>query len=125
MASACELPVHAEAGNSEEHIGLDRRESQRFRCNWYPTVGFLARTHLLISGRGIIRDVSRLGIGMISELFLEPGTVIAIQLRSAEHGFSDMLSATIIHCGQQEGGAYLLGCRLSRSLSNQEMKALL
>ncbi len=125
MASVCELPVHAEAGNSELSIGLDRRESQRFRCNWYPTVGFLARTHTLITGRGVIRDVSRLGIGMISELFLDPGTVIAVQLRSADHGFSDMLSATVVHCSRQSGGSFLLGCRLSRSLSNQEMKALL
>src|SRR4051794_14848872 len=104
MASVCEPLVHAEAGHSVATVGLERRESQRFRCNWYPTVGFLARTHTLMMGRGVIRDVSRLGIGMLSELFLEPGTVLAIQLRSKEHGFSDLLSGTVIHSARQPDG---------------------
>ncbi|CAN5471164.1 hypothetical protein BH10PLA2_BH10PLA2_20040 [soil metagenome] len=125
MASVCELPVHAEAGISEQSIELNRRGSERFRCNWYPTVCFLARTTTLIMGRGVIRDVSRTGMGLISELSLAPGTVLAIQLRSAENGFSDMLSASVVHCGRQADGSFLLGCHLSRRLSNTEMDAIL
>ena len=125
MASVCELPVHTEASHSETTSGLDRRGSERFRCNWYPTVGFLARTSTLVMGRGVIRDVSRLGLGIISELRLNPGTVIAIQLRSTEHGFSDLLSAIVRHSTDLADGSCVLGCHLSRGLSNQEMNALL
>jgi hypothetical protein len=76
-------------------------------------------------GRGVIRDVSRFGVGILSEQFFEPGTVLAIQLRSSDHGFSGLLSATVIHASQQANGSSLLGCRLSRQLFNQEMDALL
>ena len=93
MASVCEPLVHAEAGVREEAISLERRKSERFRCNWYPTVSFLARTKTLATGRGVIRDVSRFGLGLISEHDLKPGTLLAIQLRSQQHGFSDVLSA--------------------------------
>jgi PilZ domain len=125
MASVCEPLVHAEAGDREEWIGLERRESERFRCNWYPTVSFLARARTLLAGRGVIRDVSRTGIALISEQILEPGTLLAIQLRSQQHGYSDVLSARIVRVVHQDDGSCLLGCRLSRSLSNDELAALL
>jgi hypothetical protein len=125
MASACEPLVHAEAGLREDSTQVERRESERFRCNWYPTVSFLARAKTLVAGRGVIRDVSRMGIGLISEQVLEPGTLLAIQLRRQQHGFSDVLSARIVHIVPQDDGSFLLGCRLSRSLSDDELAALL
>ena len=125
MASVCEPLVHAEAGISEDSTRIERRQSERFRCNWYPTVSFLARAKSLMPGRGVIRDVSRMGFGLISEQFLEPGTLLAIQLRTEQHGFSDVLSAKIVHVVPQNDGSYLLGCTLSRSLSDDELSALL
>ena len=125
MASVCEPLVHTEAGIGEDSTRLERRQSERYRCNWYPTVSFLARAQTLVAGRGVIRDVSRMGIGLISEQVLEPGTLLAIQLRSQQHGFSDVLSAKIVHIVPQDDGSCLLGCRLSRSLSDDEIAALL
>ncbi len=125
MAAVCEPLVHAEAGCREVSPRLERRESERFRCNWYPTVGFLARTKTLVIGRGVIRDVSRMGMALISAQVFEPGTLIAIQLRSQQNGFSDVLSAKIVRAVRQDDGSCLLGCRLSRSLSPEETGMLL
>jgi hypothetical protein len=64
-------------------------------------------------------------MALISAQFLEPGTLIAIQLRSKQNGFSDVLSAKVVRAVRQEDGSCLLGCRLSRSLSPEEMGSLL
>lgn len=125
MASVCAAAEPVFIAKPGVWTGVERRQSERFRCNWYPTVGFLARADTLILGRGVIRDVSRIGLGLISQQFLEPDTIIAIQLRSKQNGFSDVLSAKVVRAEARDDGAYLLGCRLSRSLSNGEIEALL
>jgi hypothetical protein len=125
MPAVCEPSVHAAAGNREESAGSERRDSERFRCNWYPTVSFLARSGSLVANRGVIHDVSRRGMGLISEQSYEPGTILAIQLRSAEAGFSGVLSARVVHVAQMSTGHWLLGCSLSRNLTDAEITALL
>ena len=124
MASVCEPIVHAEAGNREGSISSERRESERFRCNWYPTVGFLARAKNLATGRGVIRDVSGMGMGLISEQILEPGTLIAIQ-RSKQNGFSDVLSAEISAHGASRRRFMLARLSTMAQPLKEEMGALL
>lgn len=125
MPAVCEPRVHAQAGNREESAGVESRDSERFRCNWYPTVGFLARAGSLVANRGVIRDVSRRGMGLISEQSFDPGTVLAIQLRSSDAGFSGVLSARVARVQEMGNGLYLLGCSLSRNLTDAEISALL
>ena len=125
MAVVCEPQVHTEAGNREESTGLERRGAERFRCNWYPSVQVLARAASLHMHRALVRDVSESGMGLILDRSFQKGTILAIQLRSREAGFSGILSATVQHTTVLEDGYCLLGCSLSRTLTGTEMNALL
>jgi hypothetical protein len=110
--------------NDQGEFGLiERRAEERFQCEWRPVVGFIARAKSLYTNRGTICDVSCLGIGMIVDSVLEPGTLIAIQLRKKRNGLSGLLSAKIVRAVPQEDGSFFLGCQLSRRLSHEELEA--
>lgn len=125
MAVVCEPEVLTEAGIREESTGSERRRAERFRCNWYPSVRVLARAANLHMHRALVKDVSENGIGLIVERAFVKGTILAIQLRKAEAGFSGILSAIVQHTSVTDEGYCVVGCRLSRSLTGEEMNALL
>ncbi|HEV8059616.1 MAG TPA: PilZ domain-containing protein [Gemmataceae bacterium] len=120
-----ETVTHIEAREETEIIVLDQRAAKRFRCTWRPLVSFLARAKSITMSQGVICDVSFTGIGLIADLALDPGTLIAIQVRTKQNGFSGLLSAKVVRTVPQENGSYLLGCHLSRRLSRVEQDALL
>ena len=120
-----ETVAHPEAPEKTEVVVLDQRQVKRFRCAWRPIVGFLSRTKSLTTSQGMICDVSCMGIGMIADRALDPGTLIAIQLRRKLNGFSRLLSAKVVRAVPQKDGSYLLGCHLSCRLSDAELDAFL
>ncbi len=120
-----ETVMHIEAREETEIIVPDQRTAKRFRCTWRPLVGFLARAKSISRGKGIICDVSCTGLGLIADLALDPGTLIAIQVQTKQNGYSGLLSAKVVRTVPQEDGSYLLGCHLSRRLSKVEQDALL
>lgn len=101
-----------------------KRKSERYHCSRPRQVRILARPTLL-SHEALIKDFTRLGVGLIVQQRFEPGTILAIQLRSANTGLSCVLSGIVHHCTELADGARLLGCRLSRPLSDEEALALL
>jgi PilZ domain len=102
---------------------IERRAEERFQCVWRPVVGFIARAKSLYTNRATICNISSLGIGMIVDSVLEPGTIIAIQLRKKRNGFSGLLSARVVRAVPEEDGSFFVGCRLSRRLSQEELEA--
>jgi hypothetical protein len=113
-----------DANDERDPVVSDRRAAERFRCEWRPAVGFIARAKSLTTNRGSICDVSCMGIGLITENVVEPGTFIAIQLRKKRNGFSGLISAKVIRAVPQDDGSFFLGCLLSRRLSETELEAL-
>src|SRR5580704_5104169 len=119
-----------EAFPSEEHPGsptlleIDRRGFDRYPCLRRPAVRLLARPSFQ-SYHAVVRDVAFRSIGLLVEKPFDGGTVLAIQMRSRNAGFSGILSAQVQHATQQEDGTWLLGCSLSRSLTDDEIFQLL
>jgi hypothetical protein len=105
-------------------LEIDRRECDRYPCLRRPAVRLLARPSFQ-SYHAVVRDVAFRSVGLLVEKPFDAGTVLAIQMRSRHAGFSGILSATVQHATQQPDGTWLLGCTLSRSLTDDEIFQLL
>ncbi len=105
-------------------VDIERRSRERIPCTRAPMVRVLARPSFQ-SFRAIVRDVSASGIGLVLTRCFEPGTLLAIQMQTSQAGFSGILTAQVKHATPQPGGLWLLGCSLSRNLSEEEVLALM
>jgi hypothetical protein len=105
-------------------LEIDRRGVDRYPCLRRPAVRVLARPSFQ-SYHALVREVAFRSIGLLLEKPFEAGTVLAIQMRSRHTGFSGILSAQVQHTTQQADGTWLLGCTLSRSLTDDEIFQLL
>jgi hypothetical protein len=105
-------------------LEIDRRGSDRYPCLRRPAVRLLARPSFQ-SYHAVVRDVAFRSIGLLVEKPFDAGTILAIQMRSRHAGFSGILSAQVQHATQQADGTWLLGCTLSRSLTDDEIFQLL
>jgi hypothetical protein len=101
----------------------DRRSVERYICRRQSKVRVLAKSG--VPGfTASIRDISTLGIGLIMERPCEPGTLLALQLRSRGSRFSSVLAATVKHATRLPEGHWLWGCSLSRGLTDDEVLGL-
>jgi len=105
-------------------IADDSATLERFICSRRPSVRVLARPSLQ-SHNAVILNISRRGIGLLIGQRFEPGSLLAIQLRHREVGISGILTATVKHATEQPPGNWSLGCSLSRSLTDDEIAALI
>jgi hypothetical protein len=69
--------------------------------------------------------VAARGLSLLVQGPLQPGTVMAIQLQSQHLGVSGILSAQVKHVTPRSGDSWLIGCRLSRQLTRDELESLL
>jgi hypothetical protein len=75
--------------------------------------------------RANVRDISIMGLGIICDRYLQPGAVLAIQLQRRHAGVSGILSASVAYSAPLPDGRWRCGCRLSRSLTDDELYSLL
>jgi hypothetical protein len=71
-----------------------------------------------------IRNFSSQGIGLIVMRPVEPGKMLALQLRKNQAGVSDILTAHVKHVRPLPNSCWYAGCRLSRALTRHERLAL-
>jgi hypothetical protein len=102
----------------------DRRDGERNPCEEARPVRLLARPSFQ-SIPAFVRDCSGRGLGLILMRPFEPGTLLALQLRKRQAGVSDILTAQVRHATQLADHYWMVGCRLSRNLSEPERQALL
>jgi PilZ domain-containing protein len=69
----------------------------------------------------LVRDLSRGGVGLVLDTFLEPESELTIEIPVAP----GRLRVVVVHATTLPGGKYLLGCRLVKPLSEEEVQKLL
>lgn len=131
--------------------GIEGRVQTRFRCHERKFLRFAIRPTFQ-NHYALINDVSVNGIGFVFDKHLEPGTVLALQLRGGRQGTSMVRTARVMHIrrhlpipdapwvrkkpwlkslltfftnGQENlEYVYLVGCRFSPPLSPEELEDL-
>jgi hypothetical protein len=86
-----------------------------------PMLKFLVRPSFQ-SYRAVARDVSRRGISLYVTRELTVGSRLALYARGRHRGHSCLLTARVVYANRQ-GVNWLIGCELSRPLSDGELSA--
>jgi hypothetical protein len=102
----------------------ERRELARLRCSKNRQATLVVRPSFR-RYRGVIRDISTQGLGVITGQPFLIGTVVAIRLQRKLAGAFGLLAGTVRHCTPRHDGLWVTGCELSRELTDQEMNCLL
>jgi hypothetical protein len=102
----------------------ERRHLARYLCTPPRPVRLIARPNFN-SISALVHDFSLRGIGLVCDRTFEPGTLLAVQLQSRNAGLSGILTAKVKHLTDLANGKWLVGCSLSRSLTDDEVFTLL
>ncbi len=70
-------------------------------------------------------NLSSSGIGLLLDTTIEADSHLIIRLQSTRTGAAFDLLARVVHCTPQPSGEWLAGCKLTKSLSQEELDALL
>ena len=114
----CTEPLSDAAGGFTE-----RRVCDRHYYGQVLFIRFIARPNFQ-SLRAILHDVSPSGIGLVVHSPVPAQTALAVRLQSKCTGVSGILAAIVRHSRQLGENCWLLGCSLSRNLSESELEAL-
>jgi hypothetical protein len=118
MAEASPLP---EPINVPDEIA-ERRASVRYPSQSATACHPVPEGDALCSARVV--DISTTGIGLIVDRFVEPETLLAVEVQGA-FARSYTLLVEVRHARQRGEQEWLLGCSFARDLSEDELRALL
>jgi hypothetical protein len=68
-----------------------------------------------------VRNLSLMGIGLVSALPIPKGLIVQIQLINRTYIFSLSIGFEVIHCDRQNDDTFAVGGRFCRPLSSQEL----
>jgi hypothetical protein len=101
----------------------DKRQWKRFQTDL--TAAFqLAATDDQTSHPAKVLDVSPSGVGLLADRFVENGSLLSVALHNARGTTERTMLACIVHVLQQTDGKWALGCNFIRSLSEEDLGAL-
>ncbi len=109
---------------AEDGCLIDPEAHPRYMSSGMPTLRFLVRPSLECHS-AIVKEVSKIDIGLLVVRPFQPGTRLALMLDRKAVGLSGLLAAAVGHCTAHPEGGWLLGCALSRNLTDHELLALL
>lgn len=70
-------------------------------------------------------NISPCGVGLLVEESVENGTLLSVELRSADATAHRVMLACVVHVTSRADGRWALGCNFIRSLSEPDLRALL
>ncbi len=76
-------------------------------------------------GRCRAQGISRSGIALRLQHSLEPGSEVLIRLKNEALDLSYDLSARVVHATRKDRDLWIVGCHLSRELTEPELETLL
>jgi hypothetical protein len=104
-------------------LEADRRKESREKCDPPRAIHLFAKPQLgLIEAH--IRNFSPRGLGIVTDRPFTTGTLLAVQRQRGQLGLTGMLTAKVRHVAVLPDGQWLLGCSLSRQLTNEELTNL-
>ena len=102
----------------------ERRNAARHPYRRQPLVRYLVRPSFHC-GRAFLRELSPEGLSLLVSQPLEPGMVLFVQLRGRRPGATHAQLAQVVHVTPQSPGRWLVGCRLTCPLSDEQLRQAL
>jgi serine/threonine protein kinase len=124
-----DIAAAAAPGNTDKPAGPERRASLRFPCIHGTSCAMSASLHPddaepVEHWPATVQDVSQGGLGLVVGRRFEKGTVLSVELHSAEGTASRSVLASVVRVLPQEFGHWLLGCIFTKPLSKEELQIL-
>jgi hypothetical protein len=112
---------------SEERIApqvevAERRGQPRHEC------GEIAQCFAVITGQDFsarVRNLSRTGVGILVDAPIPVEAPIILRVPRLDECPPRDLHATVVHCLPYSTGEWFAGCKLDRSLTDEELRQLL
>ena len=104
-------------------LPIERRASPRRPCLREVSCQAV-RTGKEESVPALLEDVSNGGLGLVVRRCYEPGRVLAVSWQHPLHGPKRTLLAQVVHCRNEGGGNWVVGCALASALTEEEVTAL-
>ena len=73
----------------------------------------------------LARDISPGGIRLVLGHRFEPGTLLAVELLSADQNTAREIAARVVHAKAELGSGWSIGCEFANRLSETDLAALL
>lgn len=111
------------ARRASKHKRESRRRHPRFPCGPC-TFGLLAvgrDTPLELVG---VRNLSQSGAGLVLNRFIEPGSVVILNLFNWRRNIATRVPFRIVHASQHEDGNFFVGGAFTEELSAEEVQWL-
>ena len=109
--------------DTQPELEVDRRRQPRHNCGTARVVHLAIRPSFR-AVRAVVSNVSAAGLGLTFNRALDPGTVLAVQVRGRRLGVSLVRVARVVHATQTEGH-WRIGCTISPPFSPEELQSLL
>jgi c-di-GMP-binding flagellar brake protein YcgR len=102
----------------------DQRQWKRFPSSVTANYQLVARDDLRQYSARVL-DISASGVGLLVERAIENGTLLSVELHNAAGTVERTMLACIVHVTRQAANEWALGCNFIRSLSEEDLEALL
>jgi hypothetical protein len=108
---------------SHDHRRYAKDMPVQKRRKWVRCLAHLEADFVPVSGTlpgcsGMIRDISRGGVRLVSIVRLESGATIRIRLKS-------VCEARVVHVSRETRGQWSMGCAFSEEISSEDVQQLL
>jgi serine/threonine protein kinase len=102
----------------------ERRAAPRHQCS-LRVVGRLLSKPPGPPWPATFRDVSRVGVGLLSGQYCARGSVLDVTLEAAAERFARPLLVTVVRTSKLPNGCWLLGCTFNSALSDADLQMIL
>jgi hypothetical protein len=72
-----------------------------------------------------VQDISTTGIGLLVDRYVEPETLLAVELQGDEYVISYTVLVQVMNARAADAQRWRLGCAFTRELSEEEVRTLL
>jgi c-di-GMP-binding flagellar brake protein YcgR len=107
----------------ERHDASDQRQWKRFPSSVTATYQQVAHEDASPCPAKVL-DISATGVGLLVEHEIENGTLLSVELHNATGTVERTMLACIVHVTHQASNEWALGCNFIRTLSEEDLKAL-
>lgn len=111
--------------DSSQAALIERRTFVRLACDFQATCRSAGVRE--VGWPGVVRDISRGGIGLLLTHRFQPGTELAVELRDEKGELRRILCARVVHAtaiNSDGNPAWVLGCAFDAPLSEEEFEGL-